>query len=73
MTNSDFIYQANIQYPDINKPTNWFNQLYIMEDWLNQYVGKQMIDWVYINHPEKLTVGFKKPEHKTLFLLVYTK
>lgn len=71
----EFEYTAKIQLPktDINKPKTWFIEIYQLEEWLNQHIGIHMHDWAYVSTKDNLTIGFKKPEHKTFFLLYYTK
>ena len=75
MNNNDFIYQAKLYLPktDINKPASWLTDLYTLESWLNQHIGTHMQDWAYVITRDNLTVGFKKPEHKTFFLIYYDK
>lgn len=71
----DFQYHAKIQWPktDINNPKSWFTEIYHLEDWLNLHIGNHMQDWKYINNSNNLIIGFNKPEHKTFFLIGYTK
>lgn len=67
----DFQYHATIQWPTTDKA--WFSEIYNLEHWLNNHIGNHMIYWAYINNSDKLTIGFTKPEHKTFFLIGYTK
>ena len=71
----DFQYHASIQWPitNVNNIKAWFSEIYDLEHWLNDNIGNHMQYWAYINHTDKLTIGFTKPEHKTFYLIAYTK
>ena len=71
--NNEFVYQATLSTPTQEHPSNWLHEINLLETWLNQHLGIHMQDWAYIGTQNGFTIGFKKPEHKTFFLIYYDK
>jgi hypothetical protein len=68
----EFKYIFTLPQQKYTSITDWMDNINHLETWLNQHIGDHMELWAFSSN-HNLQIAFKKPEHKTYFILAYDK
>ena len=74
----EFQYRAILPWPvDIHhRQSDWISSIESLEQWLEQYCGKERVDWIWVTDPDQeywqTCIAFRNPRNKTLALIMWS-